>query len=81
MPENEVQTLNVMYRGLGTPKSWAATAATKAEVVRFERRTNFIDAQLAGTNGRMSALTANTDNVVAAVAQISHDGVQGAPCC
>ena len=67
MPESEVLTLNTMFKELETLKPWTATAATNAEVAHRERRINFIDIQLSGTNDRLNAHVTQTDGAQGAM--------------
>jgi hypothetical protein len=58
MPQSEIITLNGMHRELEVLKGLSANTATKAEVAHLERRANFTDVQLAGTNERMTIIAA-----------------------
>ena len=57
MPESEILTLTGMHRELEILKGMSANTATNAEVAHLERRANFTDIQLAGTNERMTVIT------------------------
>ena len=61
MIASEVITLNSMFRELLALKAWSATAATKDEVGHHERRINFIDIQISGTNEKLNALTTKVE--------------------
>jgi len=69
MPNEEVVTLNKMHQELEVLKTWSTTAATKDQIAHHERCLTFINAQLAGTNERLSELAAtHGDGVTGAMA-------------
>ena len=69
MPNEEVVTLNKMHQELEVLKTWSTTAATKDQIAHHERCLTFINAQLAGTNERLSEFAAtHGDGVTGAMA-------------
>ena len=79
MPEHEVVTLNSMFRELMAPKAWSDTAATKAEVGHHDRRLNFMDVQISGTNEKLNALTTHLDEVQSARGVAGDPTTESAP--
>ena len=54
-----------MFNELETLKTWGATVATKAEASHLDRRLNFVDIQISGTNEKLNAIETKVDRVSA----------------